>query len=129
MEPEPAPVEAAPAPAPAEPAPVLEHDVVIQEGEHTAYPAPLASHEKVLQDKGLFLALCEDLCTKLQDAEPRQWRPTKFRVPTGALAEGDRLGAVAAAVAVRRGPPFLELAVQTRVLCVYFVYKRRPLHA
>lgn len=81
MEPEPV---AAP-----EVAPVLqEHDVVIEEGEHTKYPAPLASHEKVLEDKELFLALLQDLCTKLQDAEPKQWRPTKFRVPTGALPCG-----------------------------------------
>lgn len=91
MEPEPAvgpAVEAAP-----EADALLEHDVVIEDGEHTKYPAPLATHDKVLEDKELFLALCQDLCTKLQDAEPRLWRPTKFRVPTGALPTDTRAAA------------------------------------
>lgn len=81
MEPEPAAV-AAPA-AEEEAVPSLEHDVVIEEGQHTLYPSPLASHETVLEDKELFLSLLQDLCTKLQEAEPKQYRPTKFRVPTG----------------------------------------------
>lgn len=76
---EPEPVAATEAPA------LQQHDVVIEDGEHTKYPAALASHQQVLEDKELFLALLQDLCTKLQDAEPKQWRPTKFRVPTGAL--------------------------------------------
>jgi hypothetical protein len=77
MDPEPVTAPEAPAPQ--------EHQVVTEDGEHTKYPAALASHQQVLEDKGLFLALLQDLCTKLQDAEPKQWRPTKFRVPTGAL--------------------------------------------
>jgi hypothetical protein len=77
-------MEQAPEP-PAEAPTALEHDIVIEEGEHTKYPAPVLTHEKVLEDKELFLALLQDLCTKLQDAEPKLWRPTKFRVPTGAL--------------------------------------------
>lgn len=76
-------MEAEPA-APPEVPPSLEHDVVIEEDEHTKYPAALASHEGVLEDKQLFLGLLQDLCTKLQDAEPKKFRPTKFRVPTGA---------------------------------------------
>lgn len=84
MDPEPAPAAAAEV-APAAPQKDLEHAIEIIDGEHTKYPAALASHEKVLEDKELFLALLQDLCTKLQDAEPKQWRPTKFRVPTGAL--------------------------------------------
>lgn len=59
--------------------------MVIEDGEHTKYPQALATHEAVLGDKQLFLDLLQDLCTKLQDAEPRQFRPTKFRVPTGAF--------------------------------------------
>jgi hypothetical protein len=86
MEPELAPVAAEVAPA--GPQEALEHAVEIIDGEHTKYPAALASHERVLEDKELFLALLQDLCTKLQDAEPKQWRPTKFRVPTGALPSG-----------------------------------------
>ena len=84
MEPEPAAMEPEPA-ATAEVAPSQEHDVVIEEGEHTMYPAALASHETVLEDKQLFLSLLQDLCTKLQDAEPKKFRPNKFRIPTGAL--------------------------------------------
>jgi hypothetical protein len=70
-------------PAPPAAAPHLEHAVEIEGGVATRYPPALASHEAVLEDRELFMGLLEDLIAKLQDAEPHQFRPGKFRIPTG----------------------------------------------
>jgi hypothetical protein len=102
--------------APAEAPAALEHDIVLEDGEHTKYPAPLSTHEKVLEDKELFLALLQDLCTKLQDAEPKLWRPTKFRVPTGALPTLQTPGTSSSCPSGPEGPApaYLQLVPKPR---------------
>lgn len=74
-------VEADAPPAPA--APPATHTVSAGEDGATLYPAALASHEAVCEDEALFTRLLQDLNAKLQAAEPRKYRPARYRVPTG----------------------------------------------
>lgn len=49
----------------------------------TTYPGPLATQEAVVEDQQLFIRLLQDLNAKLQTAQPKKYRPSKYRVPTG----------------------------------------------
>lgn len=68
--------------APAAPVGVKEHSCGDDDG-HTTYPAALASQEAVCEDGELFTRLLQDLNAKLQTAQPKKYRPSKYRVPTG----------------------------------------------
>jgi len=63
--------------------------VIKQQDSLTLYPAALATHEEVVdqEKRDLFKALLQDLNAKLQTAEPRKFRPSKYRVPTGTLSQ------------------------------------------
>lgn len=67
--------------APAAPVGVKEHSCGDDDG-HTTYPAALASQEAVCEDGELFTRLLQDLNAKLQTAQPKKYRPSKYRVPT-----------------------------------------------
>ncbi|KAF6265476.1 hypothetical protein COO60DRAFT_957936 [Scenedesmus sp. NREL 46B-D3] len=53
-----------------------------EEDGHTLYPAALASQQAVFEDGELFTRLLQDLNAKLQTAQPKKYRPSKYRVPT-----------------------------------------------
>jgi hypothetical protein len=67
--------------------PAAQEHVIKQQDSLTLYPAALATHEEVVdqEKRDLFKALLQDLNAKLQTAEPRKFRPSKYRVPTGTL--------------------------------------------
>jgi hypothetical protein len=71
--------------APAAPVDVKEHTCGEEDG-HTTYPAALANQEAVCEDGELFTRLLQDLNAKLQTAQPKKYRPSKYRVPTGERA-------------------------------------------
>jgi hypothetical protein len=72
--------------APAALVEVEEHKCGEDDG-HTTYPAPLASQEAVCDSEELFTRLLQDLNAKLQSAQPKKYRPSKYRVPTGERAQ------------------------------------------
>jgi hypothetical protein len=82
--------------APAVPVEVGEHTCGEGDG-HTTYPAALASQEAVCESEELFTRLLQDLNAKLQTAQPKKFRPSKYRVPTGeqsqaAVMQGQQQG-------------------------------------
>jgi hypothetical protein len=71
--------------APEVPVEVEEHAFGEEDG-HTTYPAALASQEAVCESEELFTRLLQDLNAKLQTAQPKKYRPSKYRVPIGERA-------------------------------------------
>lgn len=49
----------------------------------TTYPAALATQDAVVSDAALFVCLLTDLNSRLQGCNPRRFRPSKYRIPTG----------------------------------------------
>lgn len=49
----------------------------------TTYPVALATQEAILEDQQLFTSMLQDLNAKLQNAQPKKYRPSKYRLPTG----------------------------------------------
>jgi hypothetical protein len=78
--------EEAEAAAPAARVDVKEHSCGEEDG-HTTYPAALATQEAVCEDGELFTRLLQDLNAKLQTAQPKKYRPSKYRVPIGKRAQ------------------------------------------